>query len=171
MAEIDQVEAGPELNALVAVHVMGWTEQQLQLASIPHDREEALLWGWVDSTEENNPGNCEWRRAINLGPWPEQTYMLTPEEWNPSNLPRYSSNIFSAWEVLDKLDKGWRISIHQMWDGKAWQCSLEPAGGLTLDPEVPRGGVFANADTPALAICRAALKATNHGLLTNKLPA
>ena len=71
-----------------------------------------------------------------------------------------SDDITFAWQVLDKLDEDWRIMLVQWWSGKEWQCTLEPMGTL----ETTRGGLLgagssiASADTPALAICRAALK-------------
>ena len=166
MTKIDKMEAGQELDALVAERVMGWKQDEDWGCLIPPQQRAKPTEMWTP-----------WQRDKNRDVFREPVKgaavsgIVYSGDFSSIYLPEWSTDIAAAWKVLDKLDKDWRISIHQMWDGKAWQCSLEPAGGLTLDPEVPRGGVFANADTPALAICRAALKATNHGLLTNKLPA
>ena len=139
MTEIDQMEAGTELDALVAEHIMEWAWWEKPSGDyilLAPDDNGSLYWIGVDL--------------------PERPYMADPEDL--LDLPHFSTDIALAWGVLDKLDKEWRMGVTQVWDGKRWQCWLDPIGSMAIDPEVSQGSVFANADTPALAICRAALK-------------
>ena len=62
----------------------------------------------------------------------------------------YSTNIESAWNVVDKLRPEWYVEIFD--EGDAWECHLmehgKEEGGRVISVDAP---------TAPLAICRAAL--------------
>lgn len=147
MSGTEQLEAGPELDALVAEHVMGLKR---------HDWQEYLSMEFTVVCSECGQTKKKGTRD-RLNCW-----------CKVADGPReFSTDTAWAWYVLDELDKDWRISLHQMWDGKTWQCTLEPmeslAEGMAIYPRVVKRSIFANADTPNLAICRAALQTVAKG--------
>lgn len=95
---IDAMEAGREMDALVARQVMGWPEQDC------------------------HPGALAWAG------------------WSPS------TDIDSAWDVVEKMIEKHRVDLHGLRGGKDWRCWVA-------------GFDHADAPTAPLAICRAALKA------------
>lgn len=130
--EILAMEAGPEMNALVAEKVMGWI--------------------WIDGeyghpTEKGPFNDCE---------CPSHSYQKTL-------LPRYSTDIAAAWEVVNKLG---RKSINKI--------AAETGLATFLLVQYPNGTWKANfsgyrtsveADTVPLAICRAALLSKPNNIL------
>ena len=77
--QILSMEAGPELNELVAVHVMGWEKCR------DGDR-------WACNGKELGPDHAT-AKGDGLG-----DYYYPDEEWSPS------SDIAAAWEVVEKID-------------------------------------------------------------------
>lgn len=69
-----------------------------------------------------------------------------PREVNNGIMPRYSTSIEAAWEVVEILRNGFDICLIP---DSGWSAQFYPGG-------IPKG---ANAQTAPLAICRAALKA------------
>jgi len=130
------MQAGKELDRILAEKVFGWKN---------------LQWNdfnsWVDE----------------MGAW------TSPAGWygdGPNGATyltkSYSANMGDAWEVVMQLSSKYRISVHDMSaDGRLWQCSFEARDGKYRFPVelAHKGDVFDNAETPALAICRSALKA------------
>jgi hypothetical protein len=70
------MDAGPELDALVATKVMGWHKANLASADAPDD---CACWAWVDSAGE---------------------YQRLVSEWCPSA----PDGIAAAWEVVEHLN-------------------------------------------------------------------
>jgi hypothetical protein len=71
-------------------------------------------------------------------------------------LPRYSTDIAAAWEVLDKLGPEWWPEVGRMMYGEEWYCEICRGGPTPADVGPPFRVV---APTAPLAICLAALKA------------
>lgn len=135
--KVDDLPAGPRLDALVAEKVMGWEQK-------------VIRWNWVDlgKEEAHIDGVCDgvcWTRPDGI-PIPE------------AGLPPYSTDIKAAMEAISKLNEqgwnsvligprhlkgpnfrlGWHVSFHKI---ESWGNSKS-----------------VGADLP-LAICRAAIKA------------
>lgn len=138
MAEIDQMEAGPEIDALIAEYTMEWVWIQFVPA---HDKAARLVrrlfhpdtW----SASHGKPASGD--EPLALG-------------WNLEVSP-FSTDIATAWKVLDKLNTRWFISLSQM-AGGVWECWLQEKRELHTGTITLTGC----ADTPSLAICRAALR-------------
>jgi hypothetical protein len=112
MTEIT-MEAGRELDALVATAVFGLTME---------------------------PG--------------DDPFFMDEYGW-PESVPRYSTDIASAWLVVEEMNAAdWQFLLRQNWCHR-WFATF-------LKPEHPGDskGWDASADTPQLAICLAALGAT-----------
>lgn len=113
------MNAGRELDALIAQHVFGWARKS------------------------DTPG--DW-----LGPPPEDPRHVWCGEWDenglPNYLPKWSTDIATAWEVVEKLliHGDIRLSIHVARNG--YDVEFQP---------------FVNVSAPTAphAICLAALKA------------
>ena len=76
-------------------------------------------------------------------------------------VPYYSTDMTSAWEIVQKMSGKYRISVHDFSrDGTFWQCTFEVRDGTYRFPVefAHQGDEYANAETPPLAICRCALK-------------
>jgi hypothetical protein len=75
--------------------------------------------------------------------------------------PRYSTDIAAAWEIVPRLEARYgRFDITQIWGLDArgdWQCTLGKQGWESV------GAIYVTgfASTAPLAICRAALQATD----------
>lgn len=102
--------------------------------------------------------------ALGMTLSPDKNYVLIGSDWECLGLDwKPSVDIADAWPVLEKVKKlGYKyISLTTGdWLGDLWQCSLSDVWR-----QVAHEGdmhCFANAETPELAICRAALKATAH---------
>jgi len=133
---IDTMSSGKELDGLIAENVFGWKN---------------LVWKEVSS------------KVDELGRWTSPTGWHGDGPNGATYLTKaYSTDMGDAWDVVSQLSQKYRISVHDMSvDGKWWQCSLEARDGKYRFPVelAHKGDEFANAETPALAICRAALKA------------
>lgn len=127
-----ELEAGLEMDALVAERVMGW------------------LW-WKSSSSGKRclfaPGkHPEWFEERATGDEP------LVGDWGSTGIPKYSTDILAAWSVLTKFGH-WEIGL----DGGIIECECgcfeKPIGdGCQLG--------FGVAKEAPLAICRAALRAS-----------
>jgi hypothetical protein len=127
--EIMKLEAGRELDALVAEHVMGWV--------------------WRDTWNNDGTLSATWLRPENVFNYGVR--VKAGEVSYLAGLPRYSTDIAAAWQVVGKLQS------------PPDECFFE----ITMTPTIPHngghcwhtriGGFFAHAPTAPLSICRAAL--------------
>lgn len=123
--KIDEMPAGREMDALIALKVMGWKLSPKKTDGI---REFGSVWldenGTVTRFQEDKRPPYDW----------DMEYFCP------------STNISSAWEVVEKLklsltptNKGWSVSQHHLWEGP-----------------------FGEGETAPLAICRAAMNTVTH---------
>lgn len=138
-------QAGRELDALVAERVMGWE-------SITDELEIAK--------REGVPEDVDSKRWHRKQVWFKGNERMACEECG--TLPGYSTSIAAAWEVVNHLlCHGWDekhfFQLHydnvDLWDASFYKESSSDGGG-------PEG--WGTADSPALAICLAALKAVRN---------
>jgi hypothetical protein len=129
--DVDKMQAGPALDALVGEKVMGWKlinlgRRKYDYASTDEDRRAAL----------SGRGVFEWHWEGKDAPDDGFAH-----EWNPS------TDIAAAWQVVEKLH-----------EPDTTDFSLNSA---TVGWRARFGYVFkAFGDTAPLAICRAALKSS-----------
>ena len=103
-AEIDKLEAGGGLNALVAEKVMGWHKGRQYYP-------ESTSWygGW-NSTED---GHCH--------------YVAPIDKWSPSN------SISTAWEVIEAIRRmGNRNLLVIQWSSQEWDASFCYVNGKSM---------------------------------------
>lgn len=86
MIDVDKLEAGPEIDALVAEKVMGWKP----------DDDDGHAWEDADG---------DWKAHRKDGPWMDTGEVI----WSPS------TDIAAAWEVVEKFSK-FRIDNHGHYD-------------------------------------------------------
>ena len=134
-----ELDAGPELDALIAEKVMGWQWANAVGKSflLPNGVTERERYHW-------KPGKDGPPRRI------EEFYT----QMDYCKIPRYSTDIATAWVVVEKLMPvvGHIYPAHDEETGKLMHwCAVVEKG----DSE--RFGVIAS--TAPLAICRAALRA------------
>ena len=134
--DIDKMEAGRELDALVAEKVMGLE---------PCDKWELFRHGGLSGPE--------WIHDVC-----QEDHTCYPKE-NPS---AYSTDIAAAWKVVERLCElpsvGIIIKAYPKWNEKHERNFL-----YEYVATFPDLGLQAVADTAPLAICRAALKAILNG--------
>ena len=129
-----ELEAGRELDALVAEKVMGWLPLGIGTKGITALGKGSLAAGWVGFWD---------------GSWTRWTSMPEPTDddeeratlWSPS------TDIAAAWEVVESpaCENGHKFQLWQ--EHGAWGARI--SGMYEAD----------DCDTTPLAICRAALKA------------
>ncbi len=137
--EIMQVEAGREMDALVAEQVMGWEWDDF-------DGDRCLIGPDVKIN------GLTWIPIY----WPNRDQQYAGE----ASLPEYSKKIAHAWEVVEKMNEHFKDEAKPA--GMLWLNFCEIArvsGGRFWRAKF---GVHPNqyigvADTAPLAICRAAL--------------
>lgn len=112
------MEAGRELDALIAEKVMGWVwrrGEHWDITSVPGDRQLHLLES-DDEIRQQRPGEF-----TSIGDWPPQDGRII---W--SHMPAYSTDIAAAWLIVEERPQGWSLytlcDIQQ--DDEAWQCDL-----------------------------------------------
>jgi hypothetical protein len=128
--DIDKLEAGPALDALVAEKVMG-----LEVNRHEGRRDPCLCS--LDITREQEKSFC-------AGP-----------------LPKYSTDIASAWEVVEKL-LPLMVDLTNHDRRRRWRCVFfdRDGGNDGFIPELKtKFQEYTVCDDAPLAICRAALKA------------
>jgi len=128
--------------------------------SLDTDVAEKIM-GWKRASQKPAECTAEWTKKIpNDSEWiqdPHDGWWCLSEGGNI--VPRYSSNIADAWEVVEKLhQKGVSIEI-LLGDGfhSAPYVVEVRRGGKNI------GGVWGGSETITEAICRAALEAVSHG--------
>lgn len=153
------MEAGRELDALVAEKVMGWrrmTEGEVHpgarfdivypaAAKAGFDRTRLSDW-WFDAVRRDENGD-----AVSTHPVEEIVdYGYTIPAFSPS------TDIAAAWEVVKKLDPKWWPEVGRMHNDGGWYCEICLGGNAPVEVGPPIRHV---AKTAPLAICLAALKA------------
>lgn len=133
---VDEMQAGPELDQLVAERVMGWKRHVWA--------ERAVLVNTVYCTECGATENKGAEKRASM-------FCHHPD----SDIPNYSVDIVAAWVVVEELNScGHPISIRLDWHGKI--VSGDGYARIYLDN---LSGEYTQGGTAPLAICRAALKA------------
>ena len=139
--QVLQMEAGPELDALVAERVMGWK----------WDETRCRVCGWPLDTDGKycRPDNCS---------------MRPPPKRRSDSHAHYSSDIAAAWKVFENDHE------HSAWIQRMSQttgpsdCSLKMKDALhRMDyyhVKIGKYGPWVVARTAPLAICRAVLLTT-----------
>jgi hypothetical protein len=136
--DILQMPAGKHMDAAIAEHVLGhvWVHNKRYGCLVASDEAEVVIAGGHASAGKHpeHDAGC-W-----IGP-----------------LDRYSTDIAAAWLVVDKLTAdGWghkHLVLRAAAEYPGWQWTfMRPGGGRGA------GIAGAEADTAALAICRAALQ-------------
>jgi hypothetical protein len=139
--DVDSMQAGRELDEVIALDVMGWE----------HRTESWYDGEGVEGSRFIGP-NGEERTAFGH-------YNYDLEELD---LPRYSTDIAAAWEVVERMNnKGWfsDLSIRQSDSiGERYMCAF--ASSAQYEPWNPASMAgYTWAGTMPLAICKAALRA------------
>jgi len=126
------MEAGRELDALVAEKVMG-IEVDLVVAPFIY------YSPYRDRYDEWAAGN--------------EPYI--DKDGDIHLIPRYSTDIAAAWLVVEKMRETRWIEVHSTIDGE-WAAFYTPIGTTDMNQAIHE---YAKASTAPLAICLAALKA------------
>ena len=135
--DIDKLEAGPETDALVGKHVMGWT--LTDTVNVTWDEVAEYRKRPTVSTSDNI-GSRVWNNNRRV------------DEWCPS------TDIVAAWEVVEKLEYNWTLGRDVGQCGDDYETSGDKLYRFVYSaPGMPMQGISAN--TAPLAICHAALKA------------
>ncbi len=134
-----ELDAGRELDALVAEGVMGIPAEHWAPPCVRYHSTDDAEWDW---TRHESSGWC---------------YSCSkPISEVPGEPPRYSTVIAEAWEVVEKLLAGrWMVTVV----GDSSEAGVEgyEVNVWTAYPRIR--SVDATADTAPLAICKAALAA------------
>lgn len=177
---MNELAAGRELDALIAERVFGrrvvardWPCYVDFDSGMPDPclfAEGEYAW-WGDPPAFMTPDS---REPVTLlrpdDPWPPALWAPTHEtaiepvdvdrHWAHVVLvPRYSTEIAEAWEVVERLCAGgWGVLLGDGWAGMAtaWTARF-----VAFDPQTRREGAV-TAPTMPLAICRAALVAVGY---------
>jgi ABA sandwich protein len=147
--EIDKLEPGRELDALVAEKVMGW------------------LWCIQACGDISRPGQYEWSRFLappaNAAAWRDiwngKTEAIIEER--PRFAMGFSTDIAAAWLVVEKMRQTKRfccLKLHSDFDF-VYSFSLTLYTQRYQDCGRHEPDFIAQAQTAPLAVCRAALKA------------
>lgn len=131
-------EAGRELDALVAERVFGLRVEILPAPEHGHQHGKNVPM---------EPQSCDPPPGM-LGAWAAMYWVI----------PRYSTDISAAWEVLERMRERGEWVLNVMADGYEidnHNAEAIPLKGWTWDDE----WIAERADTAPLCICRAALKA------------
>lgn len=151
---IDEMQAGRELDALVAEKVMKWRWDNDWDCLIPPEQKAKPSEMWTDW----QPGLTEdWREPVKENHVPGVRYN---GDSSKIILPHYSTNIAAAWEVVEKLQVTHYVNVNihtPFFDGELHWCYFELHKHTDTHPLWSASG-----NTTPLAICRAALKAVEN---------
>lgn len=127
------MEAGRELDALIAERVMGLNPVK---NSNPYNMIFTRRRDWVDMDDYYYEGE-------------DDGYHFVDE------VPHYSTDIAAAWKVVEHMKAdGWQCHMRGWVNSNDWQCGfVHPGGQMSWN----------TADTAPLAICCAALRASARG--------
>ena len=158
------IEAGRELDALIAYHHYGWRwfardhwDGMRRCALYPPDTEQWIRWNFYkdfqpfDEWPEVEQRFSDWDRVGSPRKYRENQHL----GW----LPKYSTDLAAAIGLMERLMYfGWTVTLapHQFEkDPNDWY----KFHGCRIDPEPPQRvhSFSAHASTLPLAICRAAL--------------
>ena len=125
MTDYNRLQPGPELDALIAEKVMGWRK-----VLVVDD-------GWIHG-----------QHTIGIEPSSHQELLAIP-------CPKYSTNVMSAWEVVEKTEL-----LTQRYDGERLDIGLTLRQGESGQWIIGYcyGVAVSRADTAPHAICLAALE-------------
>jgi hypothetical protein len=131
------MNAGRELDALVAEKVMGWKWQR---------HEDSKGW-WCETFHDPNGLKALVRDEKGT----RESHWWPGGEMGARSMPSYSTEISAAWEVVEKM-VGKRPAFFVMDRpvdvfSKEWRCAFDTSGAYSW------------ADSAPFAICLAALKA------------
>lgn len=131
-SQIEELEAGRELDALIAVHIFNWQQRYARTIS------------GEDTPVANAPEYL----------FPPDTHYIHDE---PERVPDYSTTWEGAGMVLDALHKeGWEVSIHMTQDDYFLnECLISKPGWREEDR------LYGRSNSLFVAICRAAIKAVS----------
>lgn len=136
------MQAGRELDALIAEKVMGW---QAQHRSDMCDGSKFIRCSACGALGRGNCyGDGQGQMQIRCG----EVVTCCDE----AALPNYSTDIATAWCIIEKLTTDnpyWCIDVRQSLKPRGWWCNIG----------VPDSWIKQWAETAPLAICLAALKA------------
>ena len=117
--EIFNMPAGEQIDKLIAIKVLGYPELDLEDAPCPYCGNIMRFCG-------------------------SRSWCSLCSEWRHSAYKKYSDEISSAWEIVEKLTDGETPNDCELRTSvRGWRCDLYKG--------------YANAETAPLAICRAAL--------------
>jgi hypothetical protein len=138
--DIDTMEAGREMDALVAERVMGLTLRR-------EEEDESPTHPYVYRWQRPDGSRICTHTSFGFG------WCGSRDEANKC-LPSYSTDIAAAWQVVEHFSKGKDMPVFVGMVGDSAEAKIYDTEGNPLMEPV-------HADTPALAICRAALKAVS----------
>lgn len=166
------MEAGGELDALVAERVFDWVWMS-RADDSPNSNPYKSAWLFPPDSRDVDTGERDWfdrpiiKRTTKDGRWlgivgPFRPYDGGMKEGACFTLPNYSTDIAAAWEVVEKIkvlpERGMRKfggrntpEFVLVWDVDHWYVDFDGQG--TVPP------IHAEGETAPLAICLAALKA------------
>jgi len=136
-----------KIDALVAEKVMGkryWKELRAKhyLAVAEHNGREPWTSRRLEHQEKERYTPITAMEAVSLGFWGD----------SDRNLPRYSTDIASAWEVVEKFNGTRYTIVVTAWGSNTYSASL-------WDGEKCRELDSGNRDSAPLSICLVALRA------------
>jgi len=145
--EIEVMPAGRELDAMIAEELIGWkwySRKSHDLSFlVPPDAAPEWLEKWCNPSHRQAERFEDWDAMQSFG----SKY---------HRLPRYSTDIAAAWTVAEAMhEAGYWLRLQSPFEpGSSWRAGFTVHGcsGFNGRPDHEAG-----ADTPALAICRAAL--------------
>ena len=147
---IDNMEAGRELDAIVAEKVMGWHYDSAWDCLIPPEQRAKPNEMWTE-WEADDDGLV--RKPINEN---YVTGIVYTGDTQKIVLPYYSTDIADAWKVVERLDYKSHTNFSLYTIGANWFCFFKEEN-VKMDYSWVNE-YEARADTAPLAICRAALK-------------
>lgn len=152
------MEAGRELDALVAEKVMGWRRVGKSYHTKPAHRPSLDHPGeWLDDYDAKGPHDFLIDPSSHL----DDKRVAFCGCDSTADLPPYSTDISDAWLVVEKLRKT-HCCIKVYSDHEyIYECTMIKDPN---DPHEGRQGIYRQATTAPLAICLAALKAVGYQL-------
>lgn len=146
-----ELVAGEELNATMAVDVMGWEEL------------EVGYWGTADVTPRQRE-LCDWMEAVGVAAVgkhfidADMDFYIAAGDWDPSR------SLVDAWRVVEKLvDAGCKVNVMSrcyVLDAQLWGCSV-----ITNAGSIAERIFYNNSTSPEMAICLVAAEIAEAGVL------
>lgn len=146
--EIDALEAGRELDALIAEHVFGWKwyKRVGRAVLLPPGFDINFLYERLESTDGLEREHIDSIRFVASN---------NPKEWDFSSFPpfpKFSTTWNGMGQVLDELSKTHDF-MYSYYEMGHWTFQI-----VELNDGVTRKLGTGTADTPMLAVCHASLK-------------